>query len=620
MPAEVLRQARCEVLADLVDVLLYEDWNGFATRGQVTCEAPDGSALTGGAALGDGERYFRILLDRDEILLFRVRPSWCRQPYRLSRPPVVIVSRDRAAPPAVLSPRELLRAATEAGDTDTPSPQVEKRLAELDLAVDGAAMALAAAPQLERAGSGRGPGPLRWEGVAALRDRPFHPLARAKPGWTVADQERYGPWRRRPFGVAWVAIPLDRLEWAGGARAEPASAVLDAGDRGRLSQLVERHCPRPAEYLPMPVHPWQMQHALPRIFASELTDGACVPLSDGLGRFHATSSLRTLAPDLSIRVELKLSLAVPLLGDLRLLPPHFLRNGTKGGSLLRRLCASSDMLRERLHVCAEDEWWSYRAPGEDATMGRASHLACLLRIYPRLVKRRNVELVPMAALAAVTPGPAAPAFEHVLGLRREPPDCPAAAMAFFRELCAVLSETALLCFAHGVMPEIHGQNVLVVLEAGRVDGIVLRDHDTVRVHPPWLAAAGLADPEYVLPRGSTSLLVSTPEALLAYFQTLGVQVNLWSIADALARRYGLLESTLLKAIQSAIEDTINSAPLTPVVRQLLESRLLHSKTWPTRLVLRPLLAASTSTPGMPAGEGEMANPLLRRGEPRRSRS
>ena len=51
----------------------------------------------------------------------------------------------------------------------------------------------------------------------------------------------------------------------------------------------------------------------------------------------------------------------------------------------------------------------------------------------------------------------------------------------------------------------------------RSTSLVLRDHDAVRVHRPWLAAAGLPDPGYVVDgRTPNTLAPDSPEALLAW--------------------------------------------------------------------------------------------------------
>ena len=53
---------------------------------------------------------------------------------------------------------------------------------------------------------------------------------------------------------------------------------------------------------------------------------------------------------------------------------------------------------------------------------------------------------------------------------------------------------------YGALPELHGQNILLSFEDGRVQKCVLRDHDTVRIYKPWLTAHHLSLPKYVVRR------------------------------------------------------------------------------------------------------------------------
>ncbi|HYZ07293.1 MAG TPA: IucA/IucC family C-terminal-domain containing protein, partial [Pseudonocardiaceae bacterium] len=164
---------------------------------------------------------------------------------------------------------------------------------------------------------------------------------------------------------------------------------------------------------------------------------------------------------------------------------------------------------------------------------------------------------------------------------------------------------------YGVLPELHGQNVVVALRGGAVDRFVLRDHDTLRLYPEWMAAEGVADPGYrIAPDAPQSLRLPSAEALLGYLQTLGFQVNLYGIADALCRHYGIGEQVLWAALRGAVVETLARLALPGRVADVLERELLHAPTWPSRLVLGPLLRQGRSgSVSMPADVGRVPNPL-----------
>src|SRR5207253_3927334 len=143
------------------------------------------------------------------------------------------------------------------------------------------------------------------------------------------------------------------------------------------------------------------------------------------------------------------------------------------------------------------------------------HLGCLLRVWPDGIGAGR-SLVPLGALGVTVtagdtpapPGPdgTAPGLARLIADRGDDPASPAAALATFDDVARVVSEVALACFGLGFMPELHGQNAVLVVDGGRVTGIVLRDHDTLRLHQPWLADAGLADPGYDVKPGTTNSL------------------------------------------------------------------------------------------------------------------
>jgi len=170
--------------------------------------------------------------------------------------------------------------------------------------------------------------------------------------------------------------------------------------------------------------------------------------------------------------------------------------------------------------------------------------------------------------------------------------------------------------------------VVVVCRQGRVAGLVLRDHDAVRIHPPWLAAAGLPDPGYVVDdRTPNTLVAGHPPALLAWFQMLGVHVGLHPVARAVGTATGAGEATCWSTIADATDACLSelAAPpgappdtsparsgaldLRPAV-EVARHQLLACATWPVKQVLGPLLERGGSCgTSMPSAVGTCANPL-----------
>lgn len=634
-PDEDRRHTEGDVLRSLVDALVGEDLFGFRSRGRIGSVA---GALY--LPLAGDERHVQVGLGADAVVL-RARPAAALQPYRLSRPPVLLLGPDGVGP-IPLTPRELLEVVVD-GLADIQPVNLDEVLEGLELAVTHGAVLRRAEWTWGNVTVAAVPTLLDWEALTGLGDRPFHPTGRARHGWDQARYRRYSPAADRPFALDWVAVRRDHLETgsvdrlaqtlalprAGGrgeaARHEaparpdrdpaPADALLSLDERAALEAAVVAVGVDGPDHVVLPVHPWQHAHVLGAEFADEWRRGVCVPVASGLGSFRATASTRTLVRDGGpAPVHVKLPLGISTLGALRLLPPRYLANAARAQKMLEAAAGWHPALEGRLQVCDEQAWWAFAPPGgsEQRYADKPGHLGCLLRVWPA-APGDGTSFVPLGALGVVMPEDGtAPGLARLIADRGDDPDSPDAALAVFDDVARVVSEIALACFGFGFMPELHGQNAVLTCEAGRVTGVVLRDHDTVRLHRPWLAAAGLPDPGYdVKPGTPNSLWAATPEELLGWFQTLAIEVALQAIGRALGGAYGIDEDTVWRRLGDVVRAARSGVDLPPAAAEVTERQLFHAASWPTKLVLGPLLnRIGTGGGSMPSGTGRAGNPFL----------
>jgi siderophore synthetase component len=181
----------------------------------------------------------------------------------------------------------------------------------------------------------------------------------------------------------------------------------------------------------------------------------------------------------------------------------------------------------------------------------------------------------------------------------------------FADIVRALLELGLRCFAYGVMPELHGQNVVLAFQGQRIAALVLRDHDSLRICPPLMQAQGVAAPNYVIDRSTPNTLeLNTPRELLAYLQTLAIEVNLYAILAALAERYGREEAHGWHIVRTVLEDCLERVPLPTDIASQARTLLLDEPGWPFKQVLAPLLGRPSFGTGMPSAMGRLSNPLL----------
>jgi staphyloferrin B synthase len=607
-PRQMDSQAEAEatVLVDLINALLTEDLFNLATRltmhssvkphnGKDACEP------------GPGETFATVHAARSAWTLVFPATSWPGGGCRMTRAALFCFEHPDSSVPRSLGPLELMQLLIEdmADSERTGLRGLPVFLKDLRLALRHASLALDAAPTVVRTfRSIMVPHLCDWERLAALRDRPFHPTARARRGWDDEAYRRYSPEYGRTVTLEWVAVHKEWVQQSQEAGlTTPAALLLSQADHVHLNHILVAH--RLESHIPIPVHPWQAAHGLRQLFAKEIGANIVRVLDAPLGEFVPTSSIRTLAPVTGNGYHVKLPLAIGSLGALRILPPHYLHNGEQAQSYLETILQRDTRLSQRLWLCNEQRWWSYLPPGRGLTDSDAGHLGCLIRGYP-IIPARHATVLPLSAMTVQTQDQEVPALVSLIG-----PGCSLhRVLQFFSDLVTVVSEVAFVCLEYGVMPELHGQNVLLVHEPGCRLRLLLRDHDTLRMYPQAVKQSGMPAPRYLLRPGPNTLINSSREELLSYFQTLAVQVMLASIGKTLAQVCHAQEHVFWRILREGIERAHASLALSFELRELVRVHVLESETWPSKLILSPLFQhPACEGPGMPSAQGVTPNPL-----------
>lgn len=567
------------LLQDLFDALWLEDLYSFRSH----CRFH---------AVAEEEAVVEVELSRGRVLRWHGRQASGLRPFRISERGVASVG---AAPSAKLAAAEV----AETLQTADWWQESSGRLARFfSLAIDQAELAAVHEPGILAKLAVAPDDLLSWETLSCLKDRPFHPLARAKD-WGDDAGSAYAVEAAASLPLRWVAVPWDRVRGTVVAGQPIAEALLDPAQHDRLATTAHACGARGEVWLWMPVHPWQWVH-LERFASPALSQ--CIDLGTGPGTAVPTASLRSLAVVGRPRTHLKVALSVNALGAVRTLPPRYLHNATLASACLENLRGRDEWLASHLLLCDENHWWALRQ--RDALEAEPGELACVVRRYPSLPDAR---LIPMAALPVVAADGALPAFDQLLG----PAGAEDEAWTLFAEVTGALLELSLRCLAHGVMPELHGQNVLLAFHARRIVALVLRDHDTLRICPPLMNAQGVAAPDYVVDRSTPNTLeLATPRELLAYLQTLAIEVNLYAVIAALAERYGRDEAHGWRILRGVLEACLTRVPLPEQIAASTRSLLLDERDWPFKQVLAPLLGRASFGTGMPSAMGRIDNPLF----------
>lgn len=572
--------AQTIILRDLVDALLFEDIAGIVSNSEITKE--NGQTIL---IYKRETQQIKIPVYFSALNMFRYESS---QPItiegRASKQPltaaefwqkIVKMNRDLS--------REWEVARVEEGLT-TAATQLTKQLSELDLASHPFVMS---------------------EQFASLKDRPFHPLAKEKRGLREADYQVYQAELNQSFPLMVAAVKKTHMIHGDTANIDELEN-LTAPIKEQATDMLNDQGLSIDDYVLFPVHPWQYQHILPNVFAKEISEKMVVLLPLKFGDYLSSSSMRSLIDIGAPYNHVKVPFAMQSLGALRLTPTRYMKNGEQAEQLLRQLIEKDEALAKYVMVCDETAWWSYMGQDNDIFKDQLGHLTVQLRKYPEvLAKNDTQQLVSMAALAAND----RTLYQMICGKDNISKND---VMTLFEDIAQVFLKVTLSFMQYGALPELHGQNILLSFEDGRVQKCVLRDHDTVRIYKPWLTAHQLSLPKYVVREDTPNTLINEDlETFFAYFQTLAVSVNLYAIIDAIQDLFGVSEHELMSLLKQILKNEVATISWVTTDQLAVRHILFDKQTWPFKQILLPLLYQRDSGGGsMPSGLTTVPNPMV----------
>lgn len=491
----------------------------------------------------------------------------------------------------------------------------------------------------------------------SLMDRPFHPLAKGKLGFTAVEYERYMAEFNQPIALAWVAVAKTHLMVADQVedidQQNPSAYLLDKAQQKRLAEeMAERHLGD--THVGLPVHPWQLTQLSEVFFATDsagidatnnskdsyandLTAGTIVKLTFDAAVTYASASMRSMLLSADTPHSIKLPIGVYALNSKRYLPALKLINGEKNQAILMQARQIDKALAATLRLWDERIWWGYMSPmhlqDKRSTnpyfyQEKPTHLGAMLRSLPADLCEDQIRLMPMASLGMLVykEGVSHHAFDEMIQAKYlghqsasnqsasiNAEFIKSAAIDYFKNLCDVFLGTMLRCLRLGLAPEMHGQNVVMVSKRHRFTSVLLRDHDSLRIYLPWLARHQIADPEYLsLPNFKNRLYRDSPQALIFYLQSLGILVNIRAIIEALSEHYEVSEKELWLEAMSSIDNALASIDFDTDQAQFVREQLLTNPYYPHKTLLLPVIERGEDPHGsMPAGESRTINPFFR---------
>ncbi|USX24441.1 IucA/IucC family siderophore biosynthesis protein [Oxalobacteraceae bacterium OTU3CINTB1] len=406
----------------------------------------------------------------------------------------------------------------------------------------------------------RGANPLRdaqYDQIEArLTDsHPYHPSYKSRLGFTLTDNAGYAP------EIAEAVRPLLLAVRRAQAHAAVAGDVAAAGDTEMLlhrddlrhfQQELSRRGLSAADYLPLPVHPWQWDEIIAPGYHQALADGDLVLLGLMTEQYLPQQSIRTLSSMTAPRrPSIKLAMNLVNTSTSRVLAPHTVRNAAPISDWLRELVDRSGWplpMRQPV-ILREIAGVGYTRPAGAATQYGA--LACIWRDSVHAHLAAGERAAPMTAMLHID-SDGRPFIDDWIARH--------GAELWLRTLVERAWLPVLhLLWSQGVALESHAQNMLLLHVDGLPERVALKDfHDGVRFSPALLAgpAPALTPPPeaHALVNPNSFLQTDDANELRDFTFDALFFVNLAELAWLFARFYDMLEPRFWDIVGGVLRD------------------------------------------------------------------
>ncbi|MEU7380024.1 MULTISPECIES: IucA/IucC family siderophore biosynthesis protein [unclassified Streptomyces] len=365
----------------------------------------------------------------------------------------------------------------------------------------------------------------------------------------------YAPETASPVRLVWLAAHRSRAAFTAGVGIE-----YEAFLREELgAKTVERFHARltgkgldPADYLLMPVHPWQWWNKLTVTFAAEIARRHLVCLGEGDDEYLAQQSVRTLFNRTNPhRHYVKTALSVLNMGFMRGLSAAYMEATPAINDWLAQLIADDPVLKSTgLTIIRERAAVGYRhLEYEEATDRYSPYrkmLAALWRESPLPSLRDGESLATMASLLHVDHEGASFAGALIERSGLSP-------RQWLRGyLRAYLTPLLQSFYAYDLVFMPHGENVILVLEDGEVRRAVFKD---------IAEEIAVLDPDAALPPEVRRIRVEVPDEqkLLSLFTDV-FDCFFRFLAATLAAEGVLAEDDFWQSVAEAVREYQESVP------------------------------------------------------------
>ncbi|GHH99641.1 IucA/IucC family protein [Neobacillus kokaensis] len=403
----------------------------------------------------------------------------------------------------------------------------------------------------------------------------LHPGTKTKMGMEPEDVFRYAPEFEGAAGLHFAAIRKDFAEWRGSEEHEQDANAFLFKEYPHLPRTAEQELAElglnMADYVFVPVHPWQLKHAIPVIYQQEIEQHIVIPLHGIVVPCGATSSFRTVVP-LGNGETSKHSIKVAVNSQMTSTVRSISAQTTNNAAVFTQLICSvmqreQNLLKTFIPVC-EYGGFNYKASNRDHHHElKDRNLSAVIREnVESFITDDEVAIVGSSLFAESPISEKSVLFELIEQYARQKnePALRQAAFQFVSEYLSIaLPGFLTLMTKYGIGLEGHLQNSVIVFKHGCPVRVLFRDWGGTRIYRPRLQQHQIDVQFYP---GSVTLTDCISEMHNKVFYTV-FQNHCGELILQVCKQFGLREKELWQQVHLICKEVFDQLEKQPSYRE-----------------------------------------------------
>ena len=149
-------------------------------------------------------------------------------------------------------------------------------------------------------------------------------------GFNIEDYHQYAPETNQPFKILWLAVTKKHATFTGVTNYDYDTVLMHELGGLKIAsfhqQIKNKHC-SVANYLLMPVHPWQWKNKITSVFAADIANNNIILVGESDDYYSAQQSIRTLFNQSNpTKLYTKVALSILNMGFMRGLSPYYMQS------------------------------------------------------------------------------------------------------------------------------------------------------------------------------------------------------------------------------------------------------------------------------------------------------